>query len=683
MATCKRMQILILSAVVLGTLVGVRAQYNYADALDKAICFFEGQRSGVLPSTQRETWRGNSGLSDGKAEGVDLTGGYYDAGDNIKFGFPMAFTVTILSWSALEYPAQLSSASQTGYLQAAIRWGTDWFIKAHTSANTLWGQVGEGVSDHSCWERPEDMDTLRTASAITEANPGTELAGEAAAAMAAASMVFKSSDAAYSSSLLTHAKQLFDFANKYRGDYSVSIPNVQAYYKSWSGYNDELVWAAAWLYRATGDATYLNFILSNEASLTGTGYQVMFTWDNKFAGAQILLANVNPALRFTNPSANVFTVLLKKQYDTSDGATTTLLQKFKTAADAYVCSILPNNPLHTVSITPGGLVFQGTINSQYALDAALLIDIYGDYLTAANQPFTCGSTTIPVATAQAFAKSQMDYLLGTNPKSMSYMVGFGANYPQQLHHRGSSVPSIVDHPAKIACGESWAYESSTSPNPNVHVGAIVAGPDQTDNWVDDRTNYNYNEPTTYINAAAVGVLAKLVATTGGGGATPSPPPPVPAANAPLPSQSPPPPSQSPPVPSQGPPLPSQSPSPPVTSVPPRPDTTSAPPTPAPAGPIAGADQVAFTQVTDYKDLTTGQYRLLMTNKGPGKICALTLHLSNYQPTVAWGLTYDAATQTAGLAAYNFPLQPGGVIENIGYRQSGGQAVFAVATLQTC
>eukprot|EP00897_Mesotaenium_endlicherianum_P009458 jgi/Mesen1/8540/ME000484S07929 len=644
MAACKRIQLLILFAVVLGTLGGVQAQYNYADALGKAILFFEGQRSGVLPSTQRATWRGNSGLSDGSAEGVDLTGGYYDAGDNVKFGFPMAFTVTILSWSALEYPAQLASASQTGYLQAAIRWGTDWFIKAHTSANTLWGQVGEGVSDHSCWERPEDMDTLRTAWAITTASPGTELAGEAAAAMAAASMVFKSSDAAYSSALLTHAKQLFDFANKYRGDYSVSIPDVQVYYKSWSGYNDELVWAAAWLFRATGDATYLNFVLSNEASLTGTAAQVMFTWDNKFAGAQILLANV----------------LLKKEYDTSNGATTGLLQKFKASADAYVCAVLPNNPLHSVSITPGGLVFQGIINSQYALDAALLIDIYGDYLAAANQPFTCGSTTIPVATAQAFAKSQMDYLLGNNPKSMSYMVGFGTNYPQKLHHRGSSVPSIVSHPAKIACGDSWTYQQSASPNPNVHVGAIVAGPDQYDDWVDDRLNYNYNEPTTYINAAAVGVLAKLIATAGG--ATPSPPPPA-AAASPLP------PSQSPPA--------------PVTIVPPPPDTTSASPPPPPASPVASADQVAFTQYTDYADLTTGQYRLTVTNKGPGKICELTLQVTNYQPTVAWGLVYDAAKQTVAVPTDNFPLQPGDVAQNMGYVQSGGQAVFAVATLQTC
>jgi len=34
---------------------------------------------------------------------VDLTGGYYDAGDNVKSGFPIAFTTPMLSWSVLEF----------------------------------------------------------------------------------------------------------------------------------------------------------------------------------------------------------------------------------------------------------------------------------------------------------------------------------------------------------------------------------------------------------------------------------------------------------------------------------------------------------------------------------------------------------------------------------------------------
>ena len=33
----------------------------------------------------------------------DLTGGYYDAGDNIKLGFPLAFSLTSLAWGLLHY----------------------------------------------------------------------------------------------------------------------------------------------------------------------------------------------------------------------------------------------------------------------------------------------------------------------------------------------------------------------------------------------------------------------------------------------------------------------------------------------------------------------------------------------------------------------------------------------------
>jgi endoglucanase len=59
---------------------------------------------------------------------------------------------------------------------------------------------------------------------------GSDLAGETAAALAAASIVFKNVDATYSNTLLTHAKQLFDFANNYRGKYSDSITDADEYY---------------------------------------------------------------------------------------------------------------------------------------------------------------------------------------------------------------------------------------------------------------------------------------------------------------------------------------------------------------------------------------------------------------------------------------------------------------------
>jgi len=58
----------------------------------------------------------------------------------------------------------------------------------------LFSKVGDGELDHSVWGRPEDMTMARPARKITAAAPGTELAAETAAAMAAASILFKTAD---------------------------------------------------------------------------------------------------------------------------------------------------------------------------------------------------------------------------------------------------------------------------------------------------------------------------------------------------------------------------------------------------------------------------------------------------------------------------------------------------------
>lgn len=71
---------------------------------------------------------------------VDLVGGYYDAGDNVKFGLPMAFTTTMLSWGVIEFGSLM--ADQLDNAKAAIRWSSDYLLKAATATpNTLYVQV--------------------------------------------------------------------------------------------------------------------------------------------------------------------------------------------------------------------------------------------------------------------------------------------------------------------------------------------------------------------------------------------------------------------------------------------------------------------------------------------------------------------------------------------------------------
>ena len=87
------------------------------------------------------TWRGDSGLSDGREANVDLSKGMYDAGDHMKFGFPMAFTATVLSWTILEYGDQMGAVDQLDPAKDSLKWITDFLINAHISENVLIVQV--------------------------------------------------------------------------------------------------------------------------------------------------------------------------------------------------------------------------------------------------------------------------------------------------------------------------------------------------------------------------------------------------------------------------------------------------------------------------------------------------------------------------------------------------------------
>lgn len=62
---------------------------------------------------------------------------------------------------------------------------------------------------------------------------------------------------------------------------------------------DELLWAAAWLYEATNNQYYLNYLGENGDSMGGTGWSMTeFGWDVKYAGVQTLVAKVCPFFFF-------------------------------------------------------------------------------------------------------------------------------------------------------------------------------------------------------------------------------------------------------------------------------------------------------------------------------------------------------------------------------------------------
>jgi hypothetical protein len=97
---------------------------------------------------------------------------------------------------------------------------------------------------------------------------------------------------------------VFEFADKYRGAYSSSLHDaVCPCYCDYDGYQDELLWGAAWLHKASRRRVYRDYIKKNEVALGASDSINEFGWDNKHAGINILISKVK-----TTTTTTPFTV---------------------------------------------------------------------------------------------------------------------------------------------------------------------------------------------------------------------------------------------------------------------------------------------------------------------------------------------------------------------------------------
>lgn len=188
------------------------------------------------------------------------------------------------------------------------------------------------------------------------------------------------------------------------------------------------------------------------------------------------------------------------------------LQSYRASADSFMCTLIPESTSYHIEFTPGGLIYRpGGSNLQHATTISFLLLVYADYLERSSQTVNCGEVSMSPLMLRQIAQRQVNYILGENPKGMSYMVGYSSVYPQRIHHRGSSIPSVKEHPQVVGCKEGSIFFNSSDPNPNVLVGAVVGGPGEDDVYEDSRVDFRASEPTTYINAPFVGVLAYFAA----------------------------------------------------------------------------------------------------------------------------------------------------------------------------
>ncbi|KAG0063182.1 hypothetical protein BGZ89_010082 [Linnemannia elongata] len=466
---------------------------EYIRLLDATLLFYEAQRSGHLPSDQRVKWRNDSALLDGKDAGIDLTGGYYDAGDYLKFIFPLTFTLTEICYGGIDFFEGYALAGKTHHLDQMVRWGTDWLIKAHPNNNTLYVQVGVSEVDNNYWGPDTGIPTPRPSFFVSNLKPGTDVMADAAAAFASCSVLYreKFKDLEYAGVLQGHAEALFSVAETAlpQQTYQTVVPAANCCYAS-TGYLDELAWGAAWMYRVTRDPVYAakaSHYVSEYSKLEHGNVILPITWDDKTGLVYILMAGMTQG--------------------TAEGV------QWQALAEKF-----GNFVIHApkpCAFTSGGMYYcygySGDDTSVVAANAAFAMNLLSnnmDIWLKNNRYNTNMTNTLEneirgkIEAYRSFASRQVRYLLGDNPEKTPYVVGVHPNSPTNPHSSlasgGRSTDSIDTEPLKEA---------------HILLGALVGGPDKNDRFQDLRSNWRQNEVALDYNAPFTSLMAYQVMTS--------------------------------------------------------------------------------------------------------------------------------------------------------------------------
>lgn len=439
---------------------------NYAEALQKSLYFYECQQAGPLPEWNRVEWKADSTMTD------EVLGGWYDAGDHVKFNLPMAYSASMLAWGLYQYPEGVEKCGEMTNYVNNLEFVLDYLAECDRGDEVVY-QVGNGTIDHTWWGPVEliqygmqDSGTsYDSARAILVSSDGcSAVFGEMAAALAAGSCALKDRiDQSKIDDYIAHAENIFKLADASKSNDVYNDSNASGFYRS-SHFYDELFYAANWLYIATGEQSYLDkaksYIpnLDKELGSDELKYTWCQCWDDVMQGGMLLYAiNTNDDfyINRVEKHVNYWTNTIKKV----DGALG--------YCDTWGCA--------RYAETAGFI-------AAVACDTVLANKNNSDYVK--------------------FYETQMNYVLGDNADGQSFVVGYGEKSPKNPHHR-------------TAHG-SWKNDLAI-PDTNRHVlyGALVGGPNQDGSYEDDRQNYINNEVATDYNAGFTALLCKMVDKYGG------------------------------------------------------------------------------------------------------------------------------------------------------------------------
>ncbi|PYX01263.1 MAG: hypothetical protein DMG89_02235 [Acidobacteria bacterium] len=167
---------------------------------------------------------------------IDASGGWWDAGDYLKFVQTTSYTVDLMLAGVRDFPNQMGAGSASSNFSAEAKFGLDWLLRMwNDSTQTFYYQVGIGngnsqtVSDHDIWRLPQADDTYQGCSSSYRyicnrpafintaggagASISPNLAGRMAAAFAICYHLYQTSSPSYANQCLLSAEHIFDHAN--------------------------------------------------------------------------------------------------------------------------------------------------------------------------------------------------------------------------------------------------------------------------------------------------------------------------------------------------------------------------------------------------------------------------------------------------------------------------------------
>lgn len=472
-------------------------EVNFAKALQYSVYFYDANMCGTeVGENTRYSWRDdchtydaqlpldteNTNLSqsfinqykdilDPDGDGfVDVAGGFHDAGDHVKFGMPENYSAATLGWGYYEFRDAYKETQQDDHIETILRYFNDYLMKctfrdSDGKVISFCYQVGDGDIDHAYWNSPEIDDMERPAFFLTAEHPQTDYVASAAASLAINYLNFKDTDPEYAEQCLDYADALFNFARDNEKELSINEDGPKQYYMS-SKWEDDYCWAAAWMYKITGDHAYLEEIFPYYDYYAAPCY--VYCWNDMWGGVQCILGEISET--YPDFIEEYKAAAGKSPYEEMD-----CWGSVSQAVETYMSGGIG-------TITPAGYFWLNTWGSaRYNTAAQLIALVYDKYNGGASK-------------YSEWAKGQMEYLMGDNPMNRAYIVGYSENAAKFPHHRAAS--------GLTKCED-------TAEQRYVLYGALVGGPDNSDNHNDVTADWIYNEVTIDYNAAFVGACAGL------------------------------------------------------------------------------------------------------------------------------------------------------------------------------